>query len=132
LDNASPDHPVVIVRMCNHISVMNSQGLEQSALNDASENPPGGKLGRKEDGRLNGILYEKAHMKLSKFYAHSEDEIIHALSLSNELFVSQGITSVHDAGGYSQADELVKAMKIAIEQDKVQVRIYSLIGSLTD
>ena len=59
LDEVAPNNPVLLVRVCGHVAVVNSRALKVMGLTDESPDPPDGVLGR-EGGRLNGRLYEGA------------------------------------------------------------------------
>ncbi|WP_037357664.1 amidohydrolase [Amycolatopsis orientalis] len=60
LDEACPDHPVLVVHVTLHAGVLNSRGLALAGLSDASEPPPGGHLGRDAAGRLDGVIHDQA------------------------------------------------------------------------
>ena len=59
LDEAAPRNPVLLYRVCGHVAVANSYALRIAGINEKTEDPQGGRFGR-EDGRINGVLYEKA------------------------------------------------------------------------
>jgi hypothetical protein len=59
LDAAVPGAPCVLYQVSLHACVVNSAGLAALGLTDATPHPPGGRLGRHADGRLDGALYER-------------------------------------------------------------------------
>ena len=59
LDRGAPDHPVVVVRG-GHEFILNSAALSRWGIDEADESPPGGRIGRYDDGRLNGELVDRA------------------------------------------------------------------------
>ena len=59
LDRAAPDHPVVVVRG-GHEYILNSLALARWEIGEDVRSPPGGRIGRYDDGRLNGELVDRA------------------------------------------------------------------------
>ena len=57
LDLAAPDHAVVVVRG-GHEFILNSVALERFGVGEDAVSPPGGRIGRYDDGRLNGELVD--------------------------------------------------------------------------
>jgi len=60
LDEATRDHPVLLIHFTYHEGVLNSLGLQRAGLNEASVAPPGGVLGRTTSGALDGRVYERS------------------------------------------------------------------------
>jgi predicted amidohydrolase YtcJ len=58
LDTAVPDRPVVIYHTSLHACVLNSAALREAGLADGQPDPPDGVLGRDDQGRLTGVLFE--------------------------------------------------------------------------
>ncbi|OFW45526.1 MAG: hypothetical protein A3J29_04680 [Acidobacteria bacterium RIFCSPLOWO2_12_FULL_67_14b] len=59
LDRIAPDNPVILVRG-GHEYIMNSAALARSNITDKTDVPPGGRITRYADGRLNGELVDTA------------------------------------------------------------------------
>lgn len=59
LDRAVRDHPVVVVRG-GHEYILNSAALKRFGIGEQDRDPPGGRIGRYADGRLNGELVDRA------------------------------------------------------------------------
>jgi predicted amidohydrolase YtcJ len=57
LDPIVPDRPAFVLNASGHIAYVNSRTLDMVGITRASEDPPGGKYGRFEDGSPNGVLY---------------------------------------------------------------------------
>ncbi|KAB2329721.1 amidohydrolase [Cytobacillus depressus] len=132
LDAISTDHPIVIIRTCNHTSIANSKALEIAGITEQSSNPDGGIIERDSNGQLTGKLIENAHMQLFEYAAYAEDEIRKGMKLASDEFIQAGITSVHDAGAYGDGADSLRIMQQAINAGEVKVRVYALIGSLTN
>ncbi|ARF18092.1 amidohydrolase [Sporosarcina ureae] len=132
LDAISTEHPIVIIRVCNHTSIANSNALELAGFTKESENPAGGEIERDSSGELTGKMIENAHMQLFSIADYSAEEITEGLKLASQIFVKSGITSLHDAGSYGWGPDILKLMKKSIDAGDVKNRVYALIGSLTD
>lgn len=132
LDEVSRDHPIVMTRYCNHMSIVNSKALELASINEKTPDPAGGIIERDADGRLNGKLIENAHMALFHVASFSDHELEIAHKLASDTFVKAGITSVHDAGGYGFGPDIIRMMQQGVKSGDIKVRIYAMIGSLTD
>jgi len=129
LDEAAPDHPVMLSRACAHISTHNSKSLEKAGIDNDTESPSGGVI-EKENGSITGIMKENAHMNMMKIAALNPEEIVTALEIADKLLISEGITSIHDAGGYGKIQ--MKAFQKAIETGKVNVRLNTMIFAFVD
>jgi predicted amidohydrolase YtcJ len=97
LDLAAPYHPVYLTAKSLHAGWANSAALSQAGLSDSSPDPVGGRLGRNEQGHLNGILYEGA-MRLVEdtIPAPDLDRVVSAIQKAQTLLWGMGITGVHD------------------------------------
>ena len=56
IDDVTPDHPVLVNRFDRSAYLANSLALEMAGITDATPAPPGGTIGKAEDGRVTGIL----------------------------------------------------------------------------
>lgn len=132
LDAISTEHPIVIIRVCNHTSIANSKAMELAGITRDTVNPAGGEIERDSSGDLTGKMIENAHMQLFSVADYSEEEIVQGLKLASQVFVESGITSLHDAGSYGWGPDILQLIKSAIDSGDVKNRVYTLIGSLTD
>lgn len=132
LDAISTQHPIVIIRVCNHTSIANSRALESVGFTKESKDPEGGKIERNSNGELTGKVLESAHMQLFNEADYSDKEIEEGFKLASDTFVKAGITSVHDAGSYGWGPNVLHLMKKSIGSGDVKVRVYAIVGSLTD
>ncbi len=158
LDEVAPDRPVILRRTCGHIAVANTRALQLvGVLRDGGRgvggggggtagegdragrvgheggrdlvDPPGGKFGRTEDGRLNGVLYEAAQQVLRKAAAPSYEEVRQAMLVTDRDYVRLGITSSHDAGS---AEGAHRAMAENAASGASKLRIYFMIRGGAD
>lgn len=128
LDEISTNHPIIVMRMCAHHSVVNSCAMEIAQYDRDTPDPQGGRIDRDESGAMTGLLVETAHMKMFELAAFNDAEYKKGLRMASKDFVAAGITSVHDAGGYGP--ENYRAMQKAVQEGDVKVRIYAIICSL--
>lgn len=134
LDEVAPRHPVFITHVAVHWGVTNSLGLSLGGLQEDSEDPPGGSLGRDSSShRLNGILYETAAFSYY-FEALSPGEVIIPPYSPEELhrgvmkvcnkYLKAGITSVHDALTTPRFFQIYQDLR---DMKQLPLRIYGLI-----
>ncbi|SDN94395.1 amidohydrolase [Halobacillus aidingensis] len=129
LDKVSTSHPIIVVRTCGHISCVNSKALEMAGLTSQTPNPPGGTYHRDGDD-LTGLLLEAAHMEMFQLADYSEAEVMLGLQMASSHFLQNGITSVHDAGGYGTKH--IRYLQKAAQRGKIRQRLYVMYGSLYD
>jgi predicted amidohydrolase YtcJ len=98
LDAVAPDHPVLLIRACHHIGVVNSQALKLAGISATTPDPPGGAIDRDSNGKPTGVLRESAYEHVRTVIGPpSEDQIMEALLLGGKEFLASGVTSVTDA-----------------------------------
>ncbi|QWF84135.1 amidohydrolase [Amycolatopsis sp. CA-230715] len=99
LDRVCPDHPVFLRQIGMHWGVLNTVGLRAAGLNESTELPPGGELGRDAAGRLDGTVYERAMFELVEpaIPERGTDERLAGLRRYQRMMHAAGITSVGDA-----------------------------------
>ncbi|WP_020497917.1 amidohydrolase [Sciscionella marina] len=99
LDRICPQHPVFLRQIGMHWGVLNSAGLRAAGLDENTELPEGGELGRDAQGRLTGTVYERAMFELVEpaIPERGIDERLRGLHRYQEMMHAAGITSVGDA-----------------------------------
>lgn len=132
LDSISKDHPIILIRKCNHFSFVNSKGLEVANIDSTTKDPNGGIFERLADGRLTGKLIENAHMQMLEYANFTKEELRKGLKLASKEFIKAGITSVHDAGAYGDGADTFRIMQEAVNAKEIDVRIYAFVCSLTN
>lgn len=70
--DAVTSNPVYLNRICHHVALVNSAALQQAGITENTPDPEGGKLGRNEQGELNGLLYEHAMNQVSAAFQKQE------------------------------------------------------------
>ena len=97
LDEAVPDHPVLMTHASFHFSVANSLALKMAGINDETPDPDGGVFERR-NGELTGLAIDNAHGMLYGAFPFTEEEMRAGLKTVDRAFVENGITSAQDAG----------------------------------
>ncbi|MBX6753792.1 MAG: amidohydrolase [Thermorudis peleae] len=99
LDRATTQHPVLLVRACGHIGVVNSQGLALAGITATTPDPPGGTIDRDVHGEPTGVVREAALEAVRRCIPEpTVEQIEEALISAGRLFLSHGVTSVAEAG----------------------------------
>ena len=98
IDEACTQYPVVLFHRSYHACVLNSRALEYIGINIETQEPPGGRIDRDiHTGEPNGILFNMLTVVTAKMPALSETELVKGVRLADLEYVSNGITSIHDA-----------------------------------
>lgn len=130
LDEVAPDNPVVLVRVCVHVSVFNSYALKMANIADDAPDEPGGVFDRDENGVVNGVMRENVHFARNQCYFYTEAELTDIFVRANQYLIERGITSVSDAGGVGAPQ--VKVMLDLHMAKKLDVRINMMFFALSD
>jgi predicted amidohydrolase YtcJ len=126
LDPVTPQHPVVIVRACGHIGVANSRALDLAGIDRNTPDPEGGTIDRDAHGEPTGVLRESAlQLVRSQMPPPTVEQIKEALVIAGNEFLSQGVTSVAEAGIH-RAEELRAYIELRNE-GRLPVRTYLMM-----
>ncbi|KGR78838.1 amidohydrolase [Ureibacillus manganicus] len=91
--------PIVLNRVCLHQALVNTSALEAAGITEQTENPFGGEIGRDQNGKLNGRLFEKAKELLDSSIPKEGEAYIDYLENAMELAIqdmhSKGLTGAH-------------------------------------
>lgn len=119
LSRAVPNHPVSVVRVDGHASLVNAAAMRLAALTAATPDPDGGKIERTPDGQPSGVLIDRAMGIVSnKIPAPTRDEVRGAVLAAIRETHRFGLTSVHDAG--------VDAATVDVYEDLARAGQYTL------
>src|SRR5687768_8428755 len=99
LSRAVPNHPVAVVRVDGHASLVNAAAMRAANLTAATTDPDGGKIERTPDGQPSGVLIDRAMgIVSSRIPPASRDQVRDATLAAIRETHRFGLTSVHDAG----------------------------------
>lgn len=105
IDAVIPDRPVVLKRVCRHVAVVNSKGLERLGLIHHTV-IEGGKLGRDAEGKLNGVLYDAALDLLHKELGGNREKNVASLHRAIDSLFAHGIVGAHTEDLFYHGDPL--------------------------
>ncbi|MGI6069411.1 MAG: amidohydrolase [Blautia sp.] len=96
LDQAAPDHPVVLQHRSGHMGVFNSKALAMLGVDEHTPQIPGGLI-QTRDGRCTGYMEENAYLH----YLHQTpppmpESLLDAVQTAQEHYASYGITTVQE------------------------------------
>jgi predicted amidohydrolase YtcJ len=126
LDDAAPDHPVIISHRGGHTNYCNSLAFKLANVNESTTNPQGGEFERSADGKLTGCVKESANNVFDNIVPNSStrEEMKEGVKLISKMMAKTGVTSVTDAAG--SPDDL-QAYQDAYESGDLNIRIYCMI-----
>jgi predicted amidohydrolase YtcJ len=97
LDTIAPDNPVYLTAKSLHAGWANTLALRQAGISAGLPDPPGGRFGRDDSGRPNGLLFEAAMNHMPQVLpAPTEDELLSAIRDAQSNLWRLGLTGVHD------------------------------------
>ena len=104
LDEAAPNHPVVLTRAGAHSSVGNSKALELADINRATPNPDRGLIEKDANGEPNGVIRERSDLYTSLVPRDKPQDVRESLLENVRDQLKLGITSVIEAGATVEPD----------------------------
>ena len=125
LDEAAPNHPVIVYHRGGHIAFANSLAFQAAGVTARTPDPEGGLFERGPDG-FTGRVADKAVAVINKVIPERKDpaEGREAVKLISKMMASKGITSTGDA---SASPEDLQAYQEAYAAGDLSVRIYSIM-----
>ncbi len=108
LDEASGDHPVVILHVSGHYALVNSRALADRGLTEAASDPSGGSLERDASGQLTGLLLDSATNLVLQtsvdicghgpniHTAIETDELARMVGEASRRYLAAGLTTICD------------------------------------
>ncbi len=100
-DRALPNHPLIVVSKCGHLTWTNSRGLALAGIDSSSPHPEGGEIEHeKSDGTLTGVLKENAADLIHRILpATTRDELLKAMRNGLQQAHSMGLVGIHNCEG---------------------------------
>jgi predicted amidohydrolase YtcJ len=125
LDAVAPDHPVVLSRIGGHSSWVNTRALELAGIDDATDDPPGGRIVRDASGKATGMLLETADALVGAVApdTNTPEYIERRMRAALAQYSRWGLTGVHDAG--ASLDE-INVYKKLLAEGELPVRVYAM------
>jgi len=98
LDEIAPDRPAYFVSGGRHDALVNTAALQRAGLHDGSPDPAHGRLGRRPDGTLSGVLHEGAAIAMQAVMPQpTVADYTRAILTAQEHFHALGVTAWQDA-----------------------------------
>ena len=126
IDAVVADRPVWLRRIDGHAGWANSAAMRIAGIDADTADPVGGKIVRDDNGHATGIFIDRA---MDLIEAHvpqpNKAEGRAAIKAAVETLLSEGITSVHDAGIGIENAEIYMSMA---DDGALDMRIYAMTG----
>jgi predicted amidohydrolase YtcJ len=155
LDEATAEHPVVILHVSGHYALVNSRALADRELTDAAADPPGGSLDRDSAGRLTGLLLDSATNLVLKssvdicghgpniHTAIETDELATMIGEASRRYLAAGLTTICDPQvtaremrayrrARSQGDLPIRTVVLPLSHQLEEFLAIGLVGPIGD
>ncbi|MEN8243861.1 MAG: amidohydrolase, partial [Thermodesulfobacteriota bacterium] len=132
LDEAAPDHPVMVLHVTGHLAYANSKALVIAGIGPDTPQPAGGEIHKNADGTPSGLLMEPGAINLVNQHIppYTADQFKRVLPEAMAHYNRYGITSTHDAAiGYSGEERLAecRAYRELEAEGRLSLRVYLTI-----
>ena len=130
IDAVVSDRPVWLRRIDGHAGWANSAAMRLAGIDADTPDPVGGKIIRDDNGHATGIFIDKAMDLIeSQVPQPSKDDGRAAIGAAVKTLLSEGMTSVHDAGIDIATAEIYMSMA---DDGELGMRIYAMTGGAGD
>jgi predicted amidohydrolase YtcJ len=124
LDQATRTHPVLAPRG-GHVSITNTLGLEKLGITSETPAPPGGTIGRLDDGTPNGLLEGSAAQMIKALVPPPPpEESVQNLTDACGIYAALGVGSVREALLLTDGWEVYQS---AWEQGRLSIRCLPML-----
>jgi predicted amidohydrolase YtcJ len=121
LDEIAPDRPAYFVSGGRHDALINTVALQRAGLHDGSPDPAHGRLGRRPDGTLSGVLHEGAAIAIQSVVPQpTGSDFAQAILTAQQHFHALGVTAWQDAW---TTPETLAAYASLARQDALTARV---------
>ncbi len=117
-------NPIILHRVCHHVCLINSKAMELAGINNETPDVAGGKIGRTEDGSLNGYFYDEAMNLVTSAFVKDGAEYTQYLAQCINRAVSvmhqYGLVGAHseDCSYYGHFSNVINAYNQSIGELK--------------
>ncbi|MDJ0711842.1 MAG: amidohydrolase [Woeseiaceae bacterium] len=130
IDTAVSDRPVWLRRIDGHAGWANTAAMQLAGVDADTPDPVGGKIVRDDNGRATGIFIDKAMgLVEAQVPQPNREEVRAAIGAAIDTLLSEGMTSVHDAGISIMNAEIYLSMA---DDNELGMRIYAMTGGAGD
>lgn len=127
LDTISAQIPILIKHSNGHAGVCNSAAFQLANVAPSELDPPSGQFGRDASGQLNGVLYEGALERVTRFFPSLNfEQMKDSIRRGLQKVKSLGYQEVSDMGsnGLDPSQLLQAYGAVAEEPDSLEMRLY--------
>ncbi|MBW3563775.1 MAG: amidohydrolase [Acidobacteria bacterium] len=125
LDEAIPDHPVVITRVDGHALVANAEARRLAGVTELTQSPDGGMILRDAEGRQTGVFVDNAMGLVRGAIPEASREVRKRRLQEAALEIARhGITGMHDAGTDGETIELLRELD---RESNLAIRVYVML-----
>ena len=133
LSNATPNNPVMLSHASGHAVFANEFAMKLANINSETPDPRGGQIIKDEDGNPIGVFMEEAehliadqHQEFIRSRSYSEQVAAkkQAIKLAIDECLSNGITSLHDAGA---SFEDIRILRDMVDSNGIKIRLYEML-----
>jgi predicted amidohydrolase YtcJ len=102
LDQAFPNHPVMVLHVSLHGAVLNSMAMQKFSITNETETPPGGIIVRKPGtNEPYGLIMETAFLPIfGQLPKPSEDELKQQLEDGQMIYAAAGVTTAQEGASH--------------------------------
>lgn len=118
LDQAAPDHPVMLAHQSGHMGVFNTAALRLLDVTAQTPSPQGGLIA-KENGNPTGYMEENAFIQYQKKVPMASlEDLAHAYTVIQDKYASYGITTVQEG---MLASQLLPLYQILLQNNLLKL-----------
>lgn len=130
IDAVVSDRPVWLRRIDGHAGWANSAAMQLAGITADTPDPVGGKIVRDDNGHATGVFIDRAMALITEHVPRPDKaEQRAAIKAAVDTLLSEGITSVHDAGIGIENAEVYLSMA---DDNELAMRIYAMTGGADD
>jgi predicted amidohydrolase YtcJ len=130
IDEVVNDRPVWLRRIDGHAAWANTAAMRLAGIDDRTPDPIGGKIIRDRHGQATGVFIDNAmHLVDQHVPGPNKDDFQKAIGAAIARLLSEGITSVHDAGINVANAEVYISMA---GNRQLGIRIYAMTAGAGD
>ncbi len=130
LDEAAPDHPVILVHYSAGTCVLNSMALRLVGITRDTPDSPGGQISREPlTGEPNGIIFGVNEHVQKGIPPVDDAELEKGIKLASQQYLSCGVTSLQDTGWNNNLMHWQSYLKFKSNEGLLPNRISMMIGN---
>jgi len=130
LDEAAPDHPVILIHYSGGTCVLNSLALQLAGITRETPEPQGGHIGRDPvTGEPDGLICGSNEHVEKGVPPFDQEELERGVRLAGQEYLSCGITSLQDTGWDNGPGHWQAFQRIKEQEGLLPVRVSMMIGS---